>query len=66
MYSIPTEASSQVKQLLPFKSVSFKALFLTMQAPSVLTNSAYHTKSNACEEIYQYSFRCGSTIQEII
>ena len=72
MYSIPTEAyncfecvwnaATQQEQLLPFKYVSLKTLFLTMRAPAVLTNRAYHANSYASEDIYQYSFRCGSNI----
>ena len=47
MYSIPTEsyntfevnwnATTQIEQLLPFKYVSLKTIFLTMGYPSVLT-----------------------------
>ena len=33
-----------------------------MRAPAVLTNRAYHANSYASEDIYQYSFRCGSNI----
>ena len=52
MYSIPTEAyncfectwtaATQQEQLLPFKYVSLKTIFLTMCAPSVLTIQTEH------------------------
>ena len=72
MYSIPTEsyncfevnwtATTQVEQLLPFKYVSLKTLFLTMRLPTVLTTNNNYLNSYGSEDIYQYSFRCGSKI----
>ena len=70
MYSIPTEsyncfevnwtATTQVEQLLPFKYVSLKTLFLSMRLPTVLTTNNNYLNSYDSEDIYQYSFRCGS------
>ena len=72
MYSIPTEAyncfectwnrATQQEQLLRFKYVSLKTLFLTMRAPGVLTSTTQHANSYASEDLYQYSFRVGSNI----
>ena len=72
MYSIPTEsyntfevnwtASTQIEQLLPYKYVSLKTLFLTMRLPAVLTTNNNYQNSYGSQDIYQYSFRCGSKI----
>ena len=72
MYRIPTEsyntfevnwtASTQIEQLLPYKYVSLKTLFLTMRLPAVLTTNNNYQNSYGSQDIYQYSFRCGSKI----
>ena len=72
MYSIPTESyncfeiqwsrSTQIEQLLPFKYVSLKTIFMIMRPRTILHNNDYYLNSFGCEDIYQYSFRCGSKI----
>ena len=72
LYKIPTEsyntfevnwtASTQIEQLLPYKYVSLKTLFLTMRLPSVLTTNSYYQNIYGSQDIYQYSFRCGSKV----
>ena len=62
MYSIPTEMcncfetqwtpSPQIEQLLPFKYVSLKTLFLSMRNPSVTNNAGYHLNSYGSQNIY--------------
>ena len=70
-YQIPSESyrtfeinwtpSSQIEQLLPFKFTSLKTVFLIMKAASILNNRAYHFYTFCQEDIYQYSFRVGTT-----
>ena len=72
MYSIPIEsyntfevnwtARTQIEQLLPYKYVSLKTLFLTMHLPSVLTTNNNYQNSYKSQDNYQYSFCCGSKI----
>jgi len=72
MYSIPTEMyncfeinwtpSNQIEQLLPYKYVSLKTIFLSMRNPNVLNNNGYHLNSYGSQNIYQFSLRCGSRI----
>ena len=62
MYSIPTEsyntfevnwtASTQIEQLLLYKYVSLKTLFLTMLLPSVLTTKKIYQNSYGSQDIY--------------
>ena len=72
MYSIPTEsyntfevnwtATSQIEQLLPFKYVSLKAIFLTKRLKDVISTNNYYQNSYGSQDISQYSFRVGSKI----
>ena len=72
MYSIPTEsyntfevnwtATNQVEQLLPFKYVSLKTIFLTMRLKDVISTNNYYQNSYGSQDISQYSFRVGSKI----
>ena len=71
-YQIPTESyntfdicwtpSTQIEQLLPFKFVSLKTIFLIMKANSILNNRLYYLNTFCSEDIYQYSFRIGSSV----
>jgi hypothetical protein len=72
MYSIPTEsyntfevnwsATNQIEQLLPFKYVSLKTIFLTMRLKDVISTNNYYQNSYGSQDISQYSFRVGSKI----
>ena len=72
MYKIPTEsynffevnwlATSQIEQLLPFKYVSIKTIFLTMRLNTVITAATSYLNSYGSQDISQYSFRVGSKI----
>ena len=62
MYSVPTEMyncfeinwtpSNQIEQLLPYKYVSLKTIFLSMRNPSVLNNAGYHLNIFMVVKIY--------------
>ena len=63
-FEVNWTASTQIEQLLPYKYVSLKTLFLTMLLPAerTLTMNNNYQKSYGSQDIYQYSFRCGSKI----